>query len=376
MHINRNLLKSILVSACVAGAAVGASAQSLQTGDDFIRDYIRYQVCGDGSLEAYFDVNSYGGGSCLDYGFPSPKSITIPAEVDAGDGYGKRTVSRLGPQSFYLLYEMEQVSIPSTIGWIRSTAFQGCLALKGIELPDGLWRIDNSFIDCKAMERIVIPATVERIDAGAFKGCDAMTEVIWLAPNFNPDADYTTFSAPNSTCCIFVPMCDVDRLQGWDGRKFALGPYVEEPEVTSTSVTLRKSATSAKGETVDSYTLNGVTLKADASMTWTDLEPDTEYTVTISGDFDGHIYKDALKVRTSKANGVKSVGESTQLKVYGGCGEISIQSQRECSVSVYDMQGRCVARVDAQSEAPMVITLPAGVYTVSEGVGVSKVVVK
>lgn len=353
--------------AFAALCAASADAAQLQTGDEFIQNYIRYQVWADGTVQAFFDVNTYGGGSCLDAGFPSPKSITIPETVDAADGYGPRTVTKLGAQAFYLLYEMEQVTLPRTIEWVRSSAFQGCLALKAVDLPDGVWRVDNSFMNCTSLDHMVFPSSVERADAGCLSGCSGMSMVVWLPSNPTPGRAYSAVSAPNADCEIYVPMKDLDALTGWDGRKFPLGPYVETPAVTSSTVTLEAAAQSRIGERAVEFTLGGVTRKAGESLKWEGLKADTDYTVTVTAEYRGHRYTDAILLRTApdESGLTSTVAEGLDLKVERG----AIIAPR--GEAVYTLDGK---RLVPSADGRYAVT--PGIYTVTDGRHARKISVR
>lgn len=359
-----NILSPLVLGAlCVASA----DAAQLQTGDEFIQNYIRYQVWSDGTVQAFFDVNTYGGGSCLDAGFPSPKSVTIPQTVDAADGYGPRTVTKLGAQAFYLLYEMEQVSLPRTIEWVRSSAFQGCLALKAVDLPDGVWRVDNSFMNCTSLDLMVFPSSVERADAGCLSGCSSMNMVVWLPSNPTPGKPYSAVAAPNPDCEIYVPMKDLDALAGWDGRKFPLGPYVETPAVTSSTVTLELSAQSRIGERAVEFTLGGVTRKSGEPLKWEGLKADTDYTVTVTAEYRGHRYTDAIVCRTAPdESGLTSTpADGFDIRVVGH----TVVTPRP--VAVYTLDGK---RVEAKDPTRTVV-IP-GLYVVTDGTTSRKIAVE
>lgn len=365
---------TLSAAACAMLCAVSANAATLQPGDDFIRDYIRYQVWSDGTLQAFFDVNSYGGGSCLDYGFPSPKVITIPETVDAGDGYGPRTVTKLGASSFYLLYEMENVYIPKTIEWIRSSSFQGCLALKSIDIPDGVWRIDNAFIDCKSLDILVFPSTLERVDAGCVQGCANMSMILWLASNPNPGNAYTAVNAPNENCEIYVPAKDLQNLNGWEGKKFALGPYVENPVATPRSISLTRAHVNQMGEEALSFTLNGVKISASQPLVWEGLEADTDYTLTIDAEYEDHKYQDALVFRTAKDESGVSELTASALTAYAAEGALVMQTGYACEVHVYSVDGKCVVSDYLAAGEQKTYALTPGLYTVSDGVKSLKVI--
>lgn len=78
----------------------------------------------------------------------------------------------------FLLSEVEELTIPSTVSVIEPMAFAGCGRLKDIGLPDGLKMIYAlTFKDCSSLTAIDLPAGVMAIDSCAFAGCEKLAEV-------------------------------------------------------------------------------------------------------------------------------------------------------------------------------------------------------
>ena len=79
--------------------------------------------------------------------------------------------------------ESVEVVIPETIegyqvGKIGVMAFDGCRALKRIELPEGLIEIESGvFQCCTQFERLVIPSSVTKIAEGFAPLCDSLKEI-------------------------------------------------------------------------------------------------------------------------------------------------------------------------------------------------------
>lgn len=78
-------------------------------------------------------------------------------------------------------------SVPSTVTHLRvdpsvteipNEAFQNCVSLKQVELPEGLEKIGrNAFTGCKNLESINIPSTVREIGGSAFSCCGALQSI-------------------------------------------------------------------------------------------------------------------------------------------------------------------------------------------------------
>lgn len=93
--------------------------------------------------------------------------IKIP---ETADYKGKTfTVVEIGSGAFSGS-NVENVTIPSTVTYIGSMAFNDCLSLKEVNFSEGLQTISNSaFFGCKALEEISIPSTVRSIYTLAFR---------------------------------------------------------------------------------------------------------------------------------------------------------------------------------------------------------------
>ncbi|MBP5226061.1 MAG: leucine-rich repeat domain-containing protein [Kiritimatiellae bacterium] len=68
---------------------------------------------------------------------------------------------------------------PSAYFWeIGEYAFLGCVSLKHVDIPDGVWTIRwRAFCGCASLESVDIPASVEMIESEAFYGCSSLTSV-------------------------------------------------------------------------------------------------------------------------------------------------------------------------------------------------------
>lgn len=61
---------------------------------------------------------------------------------------------------------------------IADSAFEGCVELVSVELPEGVTRIGNwAFEECKNLENVTIPCSVASIGSGAFWKCEKLISV-------------------------------------------------------------------------------------------------------------------------------------------------------------------------------------------------------
>lgn len=73
---------------------------------------------------------------------------------------------------------LESIDIPDTVISIGQEAFEDCLYLKSVKLPNKLTEIAvETFINCESLQNINIPQSVIKINYNAFKGCNNLKEV-------------------------------------------------------------------------------------------------------------------------------------------------------------------------------------------------------
>ena len=66
----------------------------------------------------------------------------------------------------------KNVSIPSSVTWIREDTFSCCFNLTSVEIPSSVFRIDKgAFRGCLSLTSVDIPSSVTEIGYGAFFGC-------------------------------------------------------------------------------------------------------------------------------------------------------------------------------------------------------------
>ena len=81
--------------------------------------------------------------------------------------------------------------IPSSIGTIGKSAFQGCKGLITLNIPDGVVSIDEfAFADCNNLIKLTIPSSLYYIQNRAFVGCGSFNEVYSYAENPPTTSEY------------------------------------------------------------------------------------------------------------------------------------------------------------------------------------------
>ena len=80
-------------------------------------------------------------------------------------------------QTFLGCSALEKVVLPNGVTWIGNSAFERCRSLKEFVIPSGLQTLGaNAFKDCTNLPNVKIPLGVTEIGNSAFEGCASMTE--------------------------------------------------------------------------------------------------------------------------------------------------------------------------------------------------------
>ncbi len=131
-------------------------------------------------------------------------SVTIPAT------YRGVAVKSIGDSAFQDCISLTEIVIPESVTRISNHAFQGCESLTEIVIPNGVTSIGTqAFAWCSSLTEIVIPNGVTRIEHGAFEYCSSLTEIVipesvtWIDSNaFKYCSSLTEIVIPNSVTSI------------------------------------------------------------------------------------------------------------------------------------------------------------------------------
>ena len=95
-------------------------------------------------------------------------------------------------------------AVPGTVTSIADSAFQGCIGLSGINLPNGLTAIGNgAFYDCRGLIALNLPSNLTSIGYLAFANCTGLT-TITIPPSLTT-LGYTSFiGCSNLTIVYFL----------------------------------------------------------------------------------------------------------------------------------------------------------------------------
>ncbi len=83
----------------------------------------------------------------------------------------------LGAYSFYNLYNLISIQLPTTINYIDDVAFYGCNALHSIVIPEGVTSIGSSAFGYTSLSSVSFPTTLTEINSRAFENCSKLTSI-------------------------------------------------------------------------------------------------------------------------------------------------------------------------------------------------------
>lgn len=101
-------------------------------------------------------------------------------ELRSVRGFARGTGSAgLGDNAFNGCINLEKVKIPDGISRIGGSAFDGCIRLTLVEMHEGITTIgDRAFNECTNIERLHIPPNVTEIGNYVFNGCSRISEIV------------------------------------------------------------------------------------------------------------------------------------------------------------------------------------------------------
>ena len=89
------------------------------------------------------------------------------------------SVTAIGFDAFQDCVELTEIEIPDSVTEIEGGAFDGCAGLKSVRIPEEQTRIGSfTFADCKSLASVYIPDSVTSIEISAFRNCAGLTAVI------------------------------------------------------------------------------------------------------------------------------------------------------------------------------------------------------
>ena len=125
------------------------------------------------------------------------KSVEIPESVTA-----------LGNQAFFGCKSLEHIAIPANVTSIGLNCFSGCSLLSDVELSEGLLTIGQyAFLNCTGLKSIALPSSVRTLNSYAFGTCNALRQIEF-------PASLVTIGANCFENCSAIEQIDLSPCQG------------------------------------------------------------------------------------------------------------------------------------------------------------------
>ena len=168
-----------------------------------------------GDPDSDFQYSISGGVVAINRYKGSKKEVVIPNIIEGC------LVTSVGMQAFYGANDVESITIPDTVIYIRESAFFGCSSLKSVKISKKAAYIGGSaFINCPSLTSITIPKSVTSIGVRAFANCSRLASVYFMgdAPNMGSDV----FSGCTALEAIYYK----DGTSGWTASPWDSLPTV------------------------------------------------------------------------------------------------------------------------------------------------------
>jgi len=101
----------------------------------------------------------------------------------------------LGAYSFESCHNLKKVIFNNNLEEINTFTFVNCLSLKDVIIPEGIKKINSfAFLMCNSLEKIVLPQSIEFLDEAIFSGCENLKKIVINASCEIPES---LISSPN-----------------------------------------------------------------------------------------------------------------------------------------------------------------------------------
>lgn len=114
-----------------------------------------------------------GGNSITITGYrSSERNVTIPATIEG------LPVTKIGPQAFFLNYDITSIQFPDTLVSIENAAFFRCARLTSLTFPDSVTTIaSDAFYECIGLTSVKFSNSLTSIGSAAFLNCSGLTHL-------------------------------------------------------------------------------------------------------------------------------------------------------------------------------------------------------
>ena len=102
--------------------------------------------------------------------------IAVPGASEAFEI--PETVTRIEKFAFNSCVNLTQIKIPESVSTIGENAFAGCAKLESVEIPGNVTSVESGcFMSCRNLTRVILPEGVRTIEDNAFARCENLTAI-------------------------------------------------------------------------------------------------------------------------------------------------------------------------------------------------------
>ena len=156
----------------------------LQTGhitDDNGLDY-DWALYADGILRFRITEDADGGKRKLTMSIPGDAFRGMAGMT--GVEFPKEALTDIGNYAFAQCPDLKSITVPGTVGVIRSSVFEGCTALESVTFEEGVSVVnENAFRNCTSLTTLTLPKSLLQIYS-PFEGCTALRRICYAGSAF------------------------------------------------------------------------------------------------------------------------------------------------------------------------------------------------
>ena len=147
--------------------------------------------------------------------------------VEIGSGF-----EYIADYAFQKCISLQVITIPNSVTSIGQYAFSNCYSLKSVAIPNSVTSISrNTFTNCHSLQSIIIPEGVTSIGYGAFQYCSSLRSI--TIPEGVTSIEYGAFQYCSSLRSITIPEGVTSIGQNAFGYCYSLQSVIIPSSVTS-----------------------------------------------------------------------------------------------------------------------------------------------
>ncbi len=249
-----------------------------------------------------------------------------------------------GVDSFLLCYNLESVTLPSSLKTIGHAAFLNCSKLVSVAIPDGVTNIGSQAFQSCGLTRVFIPKSITQIGSWVFDDCRELSDVYY----FGSETDWAKIQIDSNNSGLlnatihydFTHVCALTKVEAKAATETEDG--CREYWVCPTCGLAYKDELGKEKTTVEAETIPAGTIAYGSCDTWNGnmswiLSGSGELRISGIGsgkDFDGsnapwYEYREHILSATIE-NGITSIGSYA----FSGCNKLTTVTMADSVVQI------------------------------------------